>query len=201
MFSVAPNIVLTPNMTQNAERKHRTQDTNTAPIRPRVRQSLPWGWSYLFLCRTIFFSLCLNELLLELECCVHHTSIEVHIACRANVQGHTFCFLYILSYHFLYTLECIISTIYRYDLNFFFLLDRTEHTKMCKLWLSVAGKTYLADGSTKQSLIFQCAALLLCLHRTSFLVCPELFSWNSLNSLNDGDSLEWLTLRHPQYGF
>ena len=35
MFSVAPNIVLAPNMTQNAERKHRTQDTNTAPIRPR----------------------------------------------------------------------------------------------------------------------------------------------------------------------
>ena len=34
MFSVAPNIVLVPNMTQNAERKHRTQDTNTAPIRP-----------------------------------------------------------------------------------------------------------------------------------------------------------------------
>ena len=36
MFSVAPNIVLAPNMTQNAERKHRTQDTNTAPIRPRL---------------------------------------------------------------------------------------------------------------------------------------------------------------------
>ena len=34
MFSVAPNIVLAPNMTQNAERKHRTQDANTAPIRP-----------------------------------------------------------------------------------------------------------------------------------------------------------------------
>ena len=31
---MAPNIVLAPNMTQNAERKHRTQDTNTAPIRP-----------------------------------------------------------------------------------------------------------------------------------------------------------------------
>ena len=30
MFSVAPNIVLVPNMTQNAERKHRTQDANTA---------------------------------------------------------------------------------------------------------------------------------------------------------------------------
>ena len=30
MFSVAPNIVFAPNMTQNAERKHRTQDTNTA---------------------------------------------------------------------------------------------------------------------------------------------------------------------------
>ena len=36
MFSVAPNIVLAPNMTQNAERKHRTQDANTAPIRPRL---------------------------------------------------------------------------------------------------------------------------------------------------------------------
>ena len=30
MFSVVPNIVLAPNMTQNAERKHRTQNTNTA---------------------------------------------------------------------------------------------------------------------------------------------------------------------------
>ena len=37
MFSVAPNIVLAPNMTQNAERKHRTQDTNIAPIRPRIQ--------------------------------------------------------------------------------------------------------------------------------------------------------------------
>ena len=33
MFYVAPNIVLAPNMTQNAERKHRTQNTNTAHIR------------------------------------------------------------------------------------------------------------------------------------------------------------------------
>ena len=32
MFSVVPNIVLAPNMTQNAER--RTQNANTAPIRP-----------------------------------------------------------------------------------------------------------------------------------------------------------------------
>ena len=38
MFSVAPNIVLAPNMTQNAERKHRTQDANTAPIRPPYSQ-------------------------------------------------------------------------------------------------------------------------------------------------------------------
>ena len=33
MFSVAPNIVLAPNMTQNTERKHRMQDTNTANFR------------------------------------------------------------------------------------------------------------------------------------------------------------------------
>ena len=33
MFSVVPNIVLAPNMMQNAERKHRTQNTNTAHIR------------------------------------------------------------------------------------------------------------------------------------------------------------------------
>ena len=33
MFAVAPNIVFAPNMTQNAERKHRTQDTNTANFR------------------------------------------------------------------------------------------------------------------------------------------------------------------------
>ena len=30
MFSLAPNIVFAPNMMQNAERKHRPQDTNTA---------------------------------------------------------------------------------------------------------------------------------------------------------------------------
>ena len=34
MLSMAPNIVFAPNMTQNAERKHRMQNTNTAPIRP-----------------------------------------------------------------------------------------------------------------------------------------------------------------------
>ena len=33
MFSVVPNIVFAPNMPQNAERKHRTQDTNTANFR------------------------------------------------------------------------------------------------------------------------------------------------------------------------
>ena len=36
MFSVAPNILLAPNMTQNAERKHRTQNTNTAHNRPHL---------------------------------------------------------------------------------------------------------------------------------------------------------------------
>ena len=36
MFSVAPNILLAPNMTQNAERKHRTQDANTAHNRLRI---------------------------------------------------------------------------------------------------------------------------------------------------------------------
>ena len=30
MFSVVPNIVFVPNMMQNAEHKHRMQDTNTA---------------------------------------------------------------------------------------------------------------------------------------------------------------------------
>ena len=40
MFSVAPNIVLAPNMTQNAERKHRTQDANTANFRSSRKQSL-----------------------------------------------------------------------------------------------------------------------------------------------------------------
>ena len=33
MFSVAPNIVFAPNMTQNTEHKHRMQDTNTANFR------------------------------------------------------------------------------------------------------------------------------------------------------------------------
>ena len=36
MFSVAPNILLAPNMTQNAERKHRTQNTNTAHFRSLI---------------------------------------------------------------------------------------------------------------------------------------------------------------------
>ena len=31
---MAPNIVFAPNIMQNAEREHRTQNTNTAPIRP-----------------------------------------------------------------------------------------------------------------------------------------------------------------------
>ena len=37
MFSVAPNILLAPNMTQNAERKHRTQNTNTAHFRSSTK--------------------------------------------------------------------------------------------------------------------------------------------------------------------
>ena len=41
MFSVAPNIVLAPNMTQNAERKHRTQDTNTANFRSFQKRIFP----------------------------------------------------------------------------------------------------------------------------------------------------------------
>ena len=39
MFSVAPNIVFAPNMTQNAERKHRTQDANTANFRSWILQA------------------------------------------------------------------------------------------------------------------------------------------------------------------
>ena len=35
MLSVVPNIVFAPNITQNAERKHRTQNTNTAHFRTR----------------------------------------------------------------------------------------------------------------------------------------------------------------------
>ena len=34
MFSMAPNILLAPNMTQNAER--RTQDANTAHNQPHI---------------------------------------------------------------------------------------------------------------------------------------------------------------------
>ena len=37
MFSVAPNILLAAHMTQNAERKHRTQDANTAHNRLRKK--------------------------------------------------------------------------------------------------------------------------------------------------------------------
>ena len=40
---MVPNIVFAPNMTQNAERKHRTQNTNTAHIRlPQM------GYPYVF---------------------------------------------------------------------------------------------------------------------------------------------------------
>ena len=41
MFSVAPNILLAPNMMQNAERKHRTQNANTAHNRCKVFNSPP----------------------------------------------------------------------------------------------------------------------------------------------------------------
>ena len=44
MFSVAPNIVLAPNMTQNAERKHRTQNTNTAHFKSSHNLH---GWVYI----------------------------------------------------------------------------------------------------------------------------------------------------------
>ena len=38
---MAPNIVFAPNMTQNAERKHRTQNTNTAHFRTHKRRITP----------------------------------------------------------------------------------------------------------------------------------------------------------------
>ena len=40
MLSVAPNIVFASNMTQNAERKHRTQNTNTAHFESRKERFL-----------------------------------------------------------------------------------------------------------------------------------------------------------------
>ena len=43
MFSVAPNILLAPNMTQNAERKHRTQNTNTAHFQSSLQLKLAGG--------------------------------------------------------------------------------------------------------------------------------------------------------------
>ena len=49
MFSVAPNIVFVPNMTQNAERKHRTQDTNTANFRSWII------WEIIHLLRNTIF--------------------------------------------------------------------------------------------------------------------------------------------------
>ena len=41
MFSVAPNIVFAPNMMQNAECKHRMQDTNTAHFQSPYFPFLP----------------------------------------------------------------------------------------------------------------------------------------------------------------
>ena len=40
MFSMATNIVLAPNMMQNAEHKHRTQDANTAHFQSSVAASV-----------------------------------------------------------------------------------------------------------------------------------------------------------------
>ena len=49
MFSVAPNIVFVPDMTQNAERKHRTQNTNTAHIRLQMGRVLVAQGATLFI--------------------------------------------------------------------------------------------------------------------------------------------------------
>ena len=38
MLSMAPNIVFVPNITQNAERKHRTQNTNTVHFRTQLNR-------------------------------------------------------------------------------------------------------------------------------------------------------------------
>ena len=46
MFSMAPNIVFVPNMMQNTERKHRTQDTNTANFRSCANFIFPWTENY-----------------------------------------------------------------------------------------------------------------------------------------------------------
>ena len=49
--SMVPNIVLAPNMTQNAERKHRTQNTNTAHIwLPRCVVTHKFGVKCYFMC-------------------------------------------------------------------------------------------------------------------------------------------------------
>ena len=46
MLSVAPNIVFAPNITQNAECKQRTQNTNTAHNRLRLKSiaTFSLGW-------------------------------------------------------------------------------------------------------------------------------------------------------------
>ena len=43
MLSVAPNIVFAPNITQNAERKQRTQNTNTAHNRLQTNAGLGYA--------------------------------------------------------------------------------------------------------------------------------------------------------------
>ena len=51
MLSVVPNIVFAPNMTQNAERKQRTQDANTAHFRTqRIFTKQKW-----IMCRDGFY--------------------------------------------------------------------------------------------------------------------------------------------------
>ena len=69
MFSVAPNILLAPNMTQNAERKHRTQDANTAHFRSSF---------YLFyILFKIQAKMCKNDFL----CVIQFESILIQFEC------------------------------------------------------------------------------------------------------------------------
>ena len=87
MFSVAPNIVLAPNMTQNAERKHRTQNTNTAHIwlhffclqshtLPTVLIPIAWKTETLMILIVLLYWFQLNPLNPKVNWCTNKSGVK-----------------------------------------------------------------------------------------------------------------------------
>ena len=62
MLSMAPNIVFVPNITQNAEHRHRRQDTNTAHFCTFSKPESKFQNPFVFLCHLNFFSFFVEKL-------------------------------------------------------------------------------------------------------------------------------------------